>query len=390
MADFTIHFDQNVDPGTHALVIGVGKYPHLAGGENPVANPDGMRQLSSPPISARAFATWLLAEYHDPRKPLASLTLLLSEDVPVPFADPSTGIAHDVEVANIDNIVAAVREWKHRGDSHTDNWLVFYFCGHGVSQGDDMALLGADVFADGDNPLNGALDFKNLMNGLKRCKASKQVFFVDACRANSDVLIEQSGSSFAGQVPLGPGTRPLGFPRRLHVPYYSTLAGDRSHARPGQVSLFTDALLKGLRGAGSDDPEGDWRVTTSRLHEAIDHFMKQPLFAGVVAGVQVPTVGEMPVFDLHQLPGPPVVPVYVGCMAPEENRLADFSCRRAGFEQRQRAAADVDDEEPDSEWFVELVFGDYEFEARVGPQDVRTKSITVRPSHRRIRLGATV
>ena len=389
MAGFTIHSGQGVDPGTHALIIGVGRYPRLGGGENPVANPDGMMQLSSPPISARAFAKWLLAEYNDPNKPLASLSLLLSEAAPTPFVDPKTGTEHAVEVADIANIVAAVKEWKQRGDSNPDNRLIFYFCGHGVSQGDDMALLAADVFADEDNPLNGALDFKSLMNGLKRCKASQQVLFVDACRASSDVLIERSGS-FAGQVPLGPGTRPLDLPRRLHVPYYATLAGDRSHARPGQVSLFTEAVLKSLKGAGSDDPEGDWRVTTTRLQEAIDHFMRQPQFAGTIAGVQVPTVGEMPVFELHQLPGAPVVPVYVGCDEPQNNAVAQFVCRQGGLEQLRRAPVDDGETDANGEWSIELAFGEYEFEALISAQDVRTKSISVRPAYRRVRLAAAV
>jgi hypothetical protein len=389
MAGYTIYVDEGVEPRTHALVIGVGRYPRLGGGENPVANPDGMMQLSSPPISARAFASWLLADYNDPHKPLGSVALLLSEESPAPFVSPRTGAEHAVEVANIDNIVAAVKEWKQRGDGNADNRLIFYFCGHGVSQGDDMALLAADVFTDEDNPLNGALDLKSLMNGLKRCKASQQVFFVDACRANSDVLIEQSGS-FAGQVPLGPGMRPLDLPRRLHVPYYATLAGDRSHARPGQVSLFTDALLKSLRGAGSDDPEGDWRVTTTRLQEAVDHFMRQPQFAGAVAGVQVPTVGELPVFDLHQLPGAPVVPVYVGCNEPQYNAVAEFVCRQGGLERLRRppAEAGMDEDLADDEWSIELAFGEYEFEAQVSEQDVRVKSVSVRPAYRRIRLAA--
>lgn len=385
MTGFMIRADESPGPGTHALVIGVGRYPRLGAGENPVANPDGMMQLTSPPISARAFATWLLGSYRDPNKPLRSVALLLSEAAPAPFVDPTTGTGHAIPAAEIDNIVAAVREWKSRGDSDPGNRLIFYFCGHGVSQGDDMALLAADVFADQDNPLNGALDFKNLMNGLKRCKASQQVFFVDACRASSDVLIAQSGS-FAGQVPLGPGTRPLELPRRLHVPYYATLAGDRSHARPGQVSLFTEALLKSLKGAGSDDPEGDWRVTTTRLQEAIDHFMRQPQFAGAIAGVQVPTVGELPVFELHQLPGAPVVPVYVGCNEPRENALARFACRQGGLEQLQRPPVDGGD----GEWTIELAFGEYEFEAWLSEQDVRTKLVAVRPSYRRVRLGAAV
>ncbi|MET9384786.1 caspase family protein [Streptomyces sp. NPDC002928] len=388
MAGAVIHDAQDTgSPRTHALVVGVGKYPHLAGGEAPVPDSDGMQQLSSPPMSARAFATWLLAEYNEPHKPLGSLALLLSEEQPTPYVDPRTGTGHDVEVATIDNVIAAVRQWYDRGDSHVDNRLVFYFCGHGVSQGEDMALLAADIFSDRFNPLNGALDFSGLMNGLKRCKATEQVFFVDACRSNSDVLIESSGNRFAGQTPLGAGTRPLDLPRRFHVPYYATLAGDRSHARPGQVSLFTEALLRSLAGAASDDPEGDWLINTSNLLEAIDHFMHQRRFAGAVVGVQVPSVGELPVFVLHRLPGPPLVPVYVGCGCAEDNAAAEFVCREGGHERLRRAAGQADDADPQSEWAIELRFGNYDFEARLGDQDVRTKSITVRPVFRRIHLG---
>jgi hypothetical protein len=383
MADCTIYHDAAVEPGTHALVIGVGKYTHLAGGEAPVANPDGMGQLTSPPISARAVAQWLRAEFHDDAKPLASLSLLLSELEPEPFE------AKDVTEATIDNIESAVREWRHLANGHHDNRAIFYFCGHGVSQGKDMALLASDVFADELNPLNGALDFSSLMAGMARCCATQQVFFVDACRASSDTLIEQSGDEYAGRVPLGAGRRPLEWPRRFAIPYYATLAGSPSHARPNRRSLFTEALLRAFKGAGSDDPEGDWRVSTSQLHTAIDHFMKQQVFAGTVAGVQAPTVGELPVFDLHYLSDPPVVPVYVGCQQVADNAESTFVCRRSGQERLRRDVADVDGERPDADWPIDLPFGEYEFEARVrGGPDVWSKTLTVRPVYRKVKLGA--
>lgn len=389
MGDFVIPCDAGGGPaGTHALVIGVGKYPHLAGGDAPVteSESDGMRQLSSPPVSARAFATWLLDKYNDPQKPLASLSLLLSEEEPIPFSNPRTGVLHDVAVATIDNIVEAVKQWYDRGDSDLDNRLIFYFCGHGISQGDDMALLAADLFADRYNPLNGALDFTALMGGLKRCRASEQLFFVDTCRSNSDVLIAKSGPQFAGRSPLGAGRRPLEFPRRLHIPYYATLAGDRSYARPGQASLFTEALLKSLAGAASDAPEGDWYINTARLQEAINHFMHQSQLAGAVAGVQVPSVGELPVFVLHRLPGAPVVPVYVGCEPAEDNAEAEFVCLENGLECRRRAAQDIDGENPECEWAIELAAGTYDFEAQLGTREVRRKSAVVYPVFRRVRL----
>ena len=383
-----VHLEPAATPGTHALVVGIGRYPNLLGGDTPSQRSDGMKQLSSPPISARAFATWLIEEYHHTTKPIASVALLLSELAPGPFDNAKAGTSGDVLEATIANLTAAVTAWRQRADSSPDNRLVFYFCGHGISEGEDMSLLASDFNPDDANPLNQALDFSKLRHGLKKCAASEQLFFIDACRASSDVLISQSGAAFAGQVPLLPGMRPLELPRLLSVPYYATLAGDLSHARPDSVSLFTQALLRGLRGAGSDDPEGEWRVTTSRLQEAIDHFLKQPVFAGKVAGVQVPVVGELPVFDVHELTAAPVVPVYVGCAPPEVNATAEFVCRQAGSERFRRAVADVDSDNPQAEWAVDLEFGEYEFAATLAAGEVRTKRLTVRPSYRRISLAA--
>lgn len=384
-----VHAEAVPGPGTHALVVGVGSYPFLLGGIAPAERSDGMRQLTSPPVSARAFADWLAAEYHHPAAPLASLALLLSEEEPAPWVNPRTGQPCEPGAATIAAVTAAVTAWKQRGDSSPDNRLILYFCGHGISEGDDMALLASDFNPDDANPLNQALDFSRLRHGLKRCAASQQLFFVDACRASSDVLISQSGALFAGQVPLLPGMRPLELPRLLSVPYYATLAGDLSHARPGAVSLFTEALLRGLRGAGSDDPEGDWRVTTIGLQEAIDHFLKQPVFAGRVAGVQVPVVGELPGFDVHELIGLPVVPVYVGCAPPEGNATAEFVCRQDGAERLRRARDAVADAgDPLAEWAVELEFGEYEFVATLDAGEVRSRSLTVRPAYRRVRLGS--
>jgi hypothetical protein len=74
-----------VKPGvvqTHVLVIGVGHYRHLPGGDGPIVPADreyGLGQLTSLPISARAFAKWMLTNYENPVAPIGSVDLLLSE-----------------------------------------------------------------------------------------------------------------------------------------------------------------------------------------------------------------------------------------------------------------------------------------------------------------------
>jgi hypothetical protein len=373
-------YDPAVVPGTHAMVIGIGQYPHLIGGAAPARKSDGLRQLSSPPISAREFAKWVLNDYQCPGKELASLSLLTSEPNPAPFTD-RTGTAHDVPTAGIATIMTAVKEWKRRGDTSPDNRLIFYFCGHGISEGNDMALLAREFSLDDDNPLLSALDFGQLVNGLRKCAAEQQIFFVDACRASSDVLISQYDGRFVGQVPLLGGGRP----RREAITYYSTLAGDLSHARPDSVSLFTDALLRGLCGAGSDDSAGDWWVNTSRLHEAVDHFMKEPVFAGKIAGVQIPGVNAMPVFPVHQL-ATPIVPVYVSCVPQADNGTAEFICRQNDKVAKRRAAGDLDPVDPAGRWLLDLPLGEYEFEARIAPNDVRLRSREIRPVFRTVDL----
>ncbi|MEV0937769.1 caspase family protein [Streptomyces phaeochromogenes] len=390
MAGFIVHVDANAKPSsTHALVIGVGAYAHLHGGPSPTSHPGavGMRQLSSPPLSARTFATWMIEEYHDEARPLGSLALLLSEAAPAPFVNPRTQEQHAVSGATIDNIVAAVREWKDRGN-HDQARLVFYFCGHGVSLGFDTSLLAADMFADQDSPLNGALHFEALARGLSTCRAAQQVFFVDACRAGSDTLVRLVGTDTLGQVPVAGNERPDGFMKREHAVYFATLHGEESFARAGSVSLFTDALLRSFDGAGSENTEGRvWRVTTGTLMHAISRFMKEPPFAGVLAGSAVPVSPESFDFDFHELRKDPVVPVYIGCRPKEDNALAEFVCRRRGHPVRRRMPPSPGDEPDLREWALFLPLGRYKVEAVLGAADVRKDELDARPPLFRIGLA---
>ena len=69
MSGFVVHENAIAGGGgaVHALVIGIGDYPHLIGGSGPLTpSHDGMQQLSSPPVSARAVADWLIADFRHP------------------------------------------------------------------------------------------------------------------------------------------------------------------------------------------------------------------------------------------------------------------------------------------------------------------------------------
>ncbi|QIB47829.1 caspase family protein [Streptomyces aureoverticillatus] len=390
MAAFTVHLDENAGPAsTHALVIGIGAYAHLNGGPSPTDHPGavGLRQLSSPPLSARAFATWMIDQYHDEGRPLATLALLLSEAAPTPFVHPKTQANHVVESATIDNIVDAIEEWKDRGD-HDEARLVFYFCGHGVSLGTDSSLLAADMFADRNSPLNGALHFEALVRGLNNCRAAQQVFFVDACREGSDALVNTVGRDTLGRVVVGGNLRPAGFDPRMHAVLYSTMLRATAVGRAGGVSLFTDALLRSFDGSGSENIEDDvWRVTTLNLLRSTVRFMQEPSFAGTLVNASTPTSNESFEFDFHELRGDPVVPVYIGCTDPEDNARAEFICKGNIPEPLHRPPPDPDGEPDLREWAPFLPFGEYTVEAVLGPQDQRSKSLDARPPFFRVRLA---
>ena len=64
----TLVFDsgrQNT-PSTHVLAIGIGRYPHLLGGDDGklAAKPLGLKQLDSPPVSVRALGRMVFGSDH--------------------------------------------------------------------------------------------------------------------------------------------------------------------------------------------------------------------------------------------------------------------------------------------------------------------------------------
>jgi len=367
-----------VGPATHAIVIGVGRYPHLRNGDGPLAaNHDGMGQLTSPPHSARAVARWLIRSLRDPAKPLADVALLVSEDKPRPFLNTRTGDAVPVATATIDEIEAALTEWHGRGNAREEDRLLFYFCGHGIARGSDVALLAADYGVKPANALDGAIDFRSFLQGMDGCAAREQIYFVDACRASSDSLLR------AGQYNGRPIFQPdLNAParafRRAPV-FYSTLAGADAYGRARRPSPFTEALIRGLQGAGADDSEGDWRVTTTRLKEALDFFLERATRG--LGRAQVPAADNQAPISMHVVRGTPRGTAIVACEPPEAMAAAKLSYV-AGGKARSRPARSGD------EWVLELPAGSYEFVADFDPGPYRPERYQayVRPVYRRIPL----
>lgn len=379
MSNYVIYKDQALlDSGTptaHAIVIGVGDYPHLIDGDGPLTTKNGgLRQLSSPPESARTFSTWLLDEFHNPNKPLATVSLLISEPGDTTeFNHPKLAAAVTPEEATIANVKAAIREWKAFGDRSEENLVLFFFCGHGVARGlEGVTLLLSDYGASNDMPMEGAIDFAALHRGMAQCKASEQCYFIDACRTVSDIATRttECGDSIIQDDQNRPYPSDWNF-----AIIYSTLGGEKAYGRKNKPSFYTEELITGLNGTGSNNRSGDgsWRVTTGDLNTAIHYGLS-------LRGdkIKIP-MAYLAQFEFHYLKNQPLVPVTIYCKERSENSLATFSCIENGHQIGSRPP-DPDD------WITKLTHGRYDFTADIDTRHGERKDESIIPPYREIEI----
>jgi hypothetical protein len=291
-------------PQMHVLVVAVGAYPHLRGGD-----PDrrakenfGLSQLTSPPVSAREFVSWLIQDHESPDAPLGTVDVLSSPRTDYPQQGGGTV---QVEPAAWGTVEAAAKAWKRRCDTDERNTALFYFCGHGLTV-ESLKLLLTDFGADEDAPVDNAIDLNKMRLAMKDSAAHMQLFIVDACREVPRAAVDY---------PLGIGRSPLrnrvrGQSERRSVVLHSTTRGAQAYGDPDSVSEYTNALLAGLRGAAAEmGGDGNWIVTLISLAEALGELLRDATQKPTQEGESLLTIKR----TLHRLPGPPTVRFEVTC-----------------------------------------------------------------------------
>lgn len=381
----TVFFRHVSGPATRALVIGVGHYSSLPGGGGyQLKDPEGLQQLQSPPISAREFAGWLISSYQSDRRPLASVQLLISEATPAPFTYDFEGSTVEAAPQNADmaTVKQAIWDWYELGNHNPDDLLLFYFCGHGVAEGALMSLLMSDF---GSNPMDvmaGAVDLHRFHAGMDDCLARHQCYFIDACRSPSTLLRKYDS---AGDPVLRAQSNPvLGGYARLAPKFLSTLPGNRSHSIPGKTSLFTRALIDSLNGAAAGDEDyGEWVVKTSKLHVAIQYFIREMIEENAWDVIQQPITDGMQDLPLNTLKRPEV-PVSITVDPHLAHLEADLQCNgRDGFMLKRPA-------DP-SPWNFRIPVGNYRFQADFSSSKYlhTAEEYVVRPPYMLRRLKVT-
>jgi Caspase domain len=381
--DATVYENSKIKgAATHAIVIGVGHYRHLPGGKGKKApNTWGLRQLSSPPHSARAIASWLIEEFDHPTKPLASVSLLVADSADSKFSYRAKKKARSVRLrdANFSHVATAVRQWHARGNRNEKNLLLFFFCGHGFELGTDLALLLSDFAADPLAPLDGALDFRRFRAGMEDCAARQQCYFIDACRTESELLtgnLNQAGRPIIQRA----GTYNTRSALRQGPVFHSTLAGASAFATKGQPSHYTSALIEALSGAGAGDETGEWQVRTNSLNAALGYLLRDASQRLQLPEAQIIATDDLSEIDLNVVSSARV-PVIVTCDPETANRSASFSCE-SGSSKFKRSP------KPGS-WRLTIPAGSYDIAVKLRNPLKRTvtrRDFPVRPIYRHLKL----
>jgi hypothetical protein len=291
---------------THALVIGVSKYPYLDGPEQTSLGATfGMVELSAAAASAADVASWMITKYKSDA-PLATMRVLLSpadgEIIDGPIAERLTEPCPATRAAVKEAMTGFVADCRSQ-----DAVAFVYVVGHGVQFTKRGAiLLLEDIAKDPVPELEGALDVAGCFEGLDGPEyAPTQFWFFDACREplqsptletmeGAFTLSSPKGNAATSTMYLGSSTREAAF-----------------SVRDGR-SIFSTALLEALNGAGADGPtefgSDDWWVTTFKLLDALKPAVKR-LALQHGADQNVEAVGLNENTRIHRLDGVPQVPV---------------------------------------------------------------------------------
>jgi hypothetical protein len=360
------------------LIVGVARYPNFRGGG---ANADLLSpigQLTAPAISARQLADWFIAEHHFPAAPLGSVALLLSEGAPSPYTPPG-GQPVGVAQAIYDNLKTAAQEWRRRGDGNERNQLVFVFCGHGYGFDDTTSLLLADFNFREQDRWDRALDLGTFIAGMEACAASHQLFLIDACRRPHGDLL--SPHAAIGRSPVQPVQTPRAAftTSRIATTLFSTGEKEVARAQSGGLSIFAEALIRSFNGMAARDDEGNWRVSTLSLMEAVDHISRR-LTSQIFSSPQQPQRSKVVAFDIHFLQRPPISPIYVERAAPYHGQAGQIAYRQgtvSGSKECDPGEIEVD---------VHLPYGAYDLDLVCAGAVVGHGSQRAAPTFKKLRL----
>lgn len=306
-------------PGTHALVIGVSRYRHLADGASPtpVGEEFELEQLSAAARSASEFAAWLLEHYRNPAAPLRSLRVLLSPSPGEQLAPAIAAHSAKVRAAAVKDVEEAVFRFKQAANTHRDNVAIVYVAGHGVQLSKVGAVVLLEDFGDKRLPtkLRAGLDVAGMHASMRSDTIARtQFWFVDCCRQRTQVARKFESLALPQQFDVAHGdvdVSPL---------FLAATTGKPAYARPGGRTLFGEALLWALDGGAAASPEENvvdtWHVSVTSLIRMLPERVHS-LAQAENAEQSVDTAGRIGEAVIHEFEVPPQADLQVDLAPPE-------------------------------------------------------------------------
>lgn len=336
-------------PQTHAIVIGVGRFPYLNGTSDKL-----MKELrlvagvTSPPNNAHAMAEWLVKAADRLVPPLGSIELLISEtdgtvaQFPRGPHSPATRENDDVDAATGDNVEAALEAWLARCESDANNLAFFFGSSHGMQSQEHILLL-EDAGERANDQWRNMLSLNHLHRNLYKKAHKRSLLFADCCRnlleAGITSLDNFSGRRI-GEISVEDYAKARNEPDRFVYMLRATPPGVVAKATRDGLGYFTASLLKCLEGgAGQPKPHYGWCISPGRLRGWVE--------AAGRYGLGIPDSDIRPIDDdsswddrpILQLEAMPRFPVRV-----REAELLDFG--RATLRLAQQEAAFAEERRP--------------------------------------------
>ncbi len=329
-------------PSTHVLLVGVG---HYAYGRGPGASLVGgdLEQLTSPPISARAMADWFLNSFQNREKPLASLSLVISEAQPRPYQSPRDGVAIQPPAATLDGVQDAAKCWAARAGANKENLAVFYFCGHGASLGQAAALLLEDFGKPGAE-FDGAIEFDTLRGTMRNSPAIQQAFLLDCCRTNADDFYRNETTIGSRIVSIPSLMRGHDTPAQQFV-LFPTIDGEEAFGIKDKVSAFTSSIIDAMSFAAADGSTGVWRTTTAKLFDAVNILVSYRVPPALVRRSK-PNALDASSFEFNFIPEPTTARSYVTISNLDLWGDVELTCEREDSDEplQHRSSRDAENE----------------------------------------------
>jgi Caspase domain len=307
-------------PQTHVFIVAVGNYPHLSGGSDEkqqiYSGLESLGQLSSPAVSAEAFYNTIISLQQENSwiKPLGSIELLVSPAV----GSPPVFQALVTERASLANIKRCYREWSGRCNAHNDNVALFFFCGHGLEKIEHF-LLPDDFGQDPADPWSGYFAFDMTRRAFNKCKASTQIFLVDACRQiTSDMLMLD--------LPYNPLDTPslLASECLYNLTIKASAANEAAYSDKNSPSYFTKAMINAFTGHAATSSKGQWPVQLSTIASNMNRFLKHVKASEGYKQRCISYISDST--EILLFPTPPHVDLTVYCDPDEALPFAELSC----------------------------------------------------------------